>query len=225
MVAGTRSPSSHRVRPPPPLCVAEAKRHGIYFQVHRCNQTQRRKWVKTTVCYLGTPGSLSFSKSPDVNSAFTNILCVISPWRESDWTDSDDRVRGGKSQVCSVIHHSGSEVHGCGRLNNLAQSYLKCSEAVGRFTGELDIKTLGGAGFASQRTTGDDRVWDLSGYAGILLDVAESDCESSCHACMHSMRPLARVQAPTLPNHIVVKKCTRLTVKSIIAQPKDTPSS
>lgn len=40
--------------------------------------------------------------------------------------------------------------------------------------GNLDIDTLGGAGFASQRTTGSRR-WDLSAYEGIELDVAESD--------------------------------------------------
>ena len=56
---------------------------------------------------------------------------------------------------------------------------------MGRFNGELDIKTLGGAGFASQRTTG-DRTWDLSEHAGIVLDVTESDCEWSCDTCMHA---------------------------------------
>lgn len=40
--------------------------------------------------------------------------------------------------------------------------------------GNLDIDTLGGAGFASQRTTGSRR-WDLSAYDGMELDVAESD--------------------------------------------------
>jgi len=40
-----------------------------------------------------------------------------------------------------------------------------------RFHGDLDIKTLGGAGFASQRTTGDDVCWDLSGYDGIQLRI------------------------------------------------------
>ena len=47
-----------------------------------------------------------------------------------------------------------------------------------RFYGELDIKTLGGAGFASQRTVGDDSNWDLSGFAGIQLDIAKGDSES-----------------------------------------------
>ncbi|EME49727.1 hypothetical protein DOTSEDRAFT_20147 [Dothistroma septosporum NZE10] len=73
-------------------------------------------------------------------------------WEEDDWTSSDDRVRGGKSQ-----------------------SYLGCSHGIGRFHGNLDIDTLGGAGFASQRTTGDDRQWDLSDYAGIQIVVSKGD--------------------------------------------------
>ncbi|OCK82623.1 CIA30-domain-containing protein [Lepidopterella palustris CBS 459.81] len=75
-------------------------------------------------------------------------------WNPSDWTASDDQVRGGKSQ-----------------------SYLDCvsSDSVAHFNGELDIKTLGGAGFASQRTTGEDRLWDLKGYDGIQLDIIKAD--------------------------------------------------
>lgn len=46
-----------------------------------------------------------------------------------------------------------------------------------RFYGNLDIKTLGGAGFASQRTVGEDRSWDLSDYAGIQLNIAKGDSE------------------------------------------------
>ncbi|KAF1975060.1 NADH:ubiquinone oxidoreductase complex I intermediate-associated protein 30 [Bimuria novae-zelandiae CBS 107.79] len=74
------------------------------------------------------------------------------PWNASDWTASDDRVRGGKSQ-----------------------SYLDISNGTARFHGNLDIKTLGGAGFASQRTTTEDSTWDLSDYDGILLDLGKSD--------------------------------------------------
>ncbi|KAF2661381.1 NADH:ubiquinone oxidoreductase complex I intermediate-associated protein 30 [Lophiostoma macrostomum CBS 122681] len=74
------------------------------------------------------------------------------PWQASDWTASDDRVRGGKSQ-----------------------SYLDVSSGNARFHGTLDIKTLGGAGFASQRTTGDDRIWDLSSYDGIKIRLGKCD--------------------------------------------------
>ena len=48
-------------------------------------------------------------------------------------------------------------------------------EPIARFYGELDIKTLGGAGFASQRTTDDDRTWDLSDYDGIELAIVSAD--------------------------------------------------
>ena len=55
------------------------------------------------------------------------------------------------------------------------QSYLVRDEKNARFYGNLDIKTLGGAGFASQRTVGEDKNWDLSDYAGIQLDIAKGD--------------------------------------------------
>ena len=76
------------------------------------------------------------------------------PWSPLDWTSSDDRVRGGSSI-----------------------SELSCNPTspTAIFHGNLDIKTLGGAGFASQRTTGEDRNWDLSKYEGLILDIAKSD--------------------------------------------------
>jgi len=75
-------------------------------------------------------------------------------WSPLDWTSSDDRVRGGSSI-----------------------SKLTCSpfSPIAEFHGTLDIKTLGGAGFASHRTTGEDRKWDLSKYDGLVLDVVKSD--------------------------------------------------
>lgn len=73
-------------------------------------------------------------------------------WKASDWTASDDRVRGGNSQ-----------------------SYLEISGSTARFHGHLDIKTLGGAGFASQRTVAEDGNWDVSNYDGILLTLGKSD--------------------------------------------------
>lgn len=39
----------------------------------------------------------------------------------------------------------------------------------------MDIKTLGGAGFASQRTATEDQTWDLSKYHGIELEIEKSD--------------------------------------------------
>ncbi|PVH87167.1 CIA30-domain-containing protein [Cadophora sp. DSE1049] len=76
------------------------------------------------------------------------------PWSPLDWTSSDDRVRGGSS------------------ISELSCNPLSPTAI---FHGNLDIKTLGGAGFASQRTTGEDRSWDLSKYEGLVLDIAKSD--------------------------------------------------
>ncbi|RFN51921.1 complex i intermediate-associated protein 30 [Fusarium flagelliforme] len=68
------------------------------------------------------------------------------PWNSSLWTASDDRVRGGSS------------------ISHLTVS--SPTQAV--FHGHLDTKTLGGAGFASQRTKG-DLALDLSHTAGLQL--------------------------------------------------------
>ncbi|KAK1672904.1 complex I intermediate-associated protein 30 [Colletotrichum godetiae] len=74
------------------------------------------------------------------------------PWDSSLWTDSDDRVRGGKSQ-----------------------SHLHCeSPEKAEFFGNLDITALGGAGFASQRTLGTLDL-DLSQYDGLAIKVLKSD--------------------------------------------------
>ncbi|EQB55292.1 complex I intermediate-associated protein 30 [Colletotrichum gloeosporioides Cg-14] len=75
-----------------------------------------------------------------------------SPWDSSLWTDSDDRVRGGKSQ-----------------------SHMHCeSPEKARFFGHLDITTLGAAGFASQRTLGTLHL-DLRQYDGFVIRILESD--------------------------------------------------
>jgi hypothetical protein len=76
-------------------------------------------------------------------------------WNADDWTSSDDRVRGGKSE-----------------------SHLDCHGSSAIFHGTLDIKTLGGAGFASQRTRDTSRSWDLSPGDGILLKLGEGDDDS-----------------------------------------------
>jgi len=84
-------------------------------------------------------------------------LCLFGgdkPWSQNDWISSDDRVRGGSSI-----------------------SHLDCtpSSLIAVFNGNLDIKTLGGAGFASQRTTGEDKTWDLSKYDGLEIIIEKSD--------------------------------------------------
>jgi len=79
--------------------------------------------------------------------------CIHRNWSPLEWTSSDDRVRGGSSQ-----------------------SYIDASplSPIAVFYGNLDTKTLGGAGFASQRTT-TSSTWDLSNYDGILLDIEKTD--------------------------------------------------
>ncbi|KAL7946583.1 complex I intermediate-associated protein 30 domain-containing protein [Trichoderma barbatum] len=74
------------------------------------------------------------------------------PWDSSLWVTSDDRVRGGASQShLSVINPERA-----------------------RFYGHLDTQTLGGAGFASQHSLGVLN-WDLAGYEGIVIAVAQAD--------------------------------------------------
>ena len=65
----------------------------------------------------------------------------------------DDRVRGGSSQSYLTPVENSTNV---------------------RFFGTLDTKTLGGAGFASQTTTG-NKTWDLSSYAGLEVGVVKGD--------------------------------------------------
>lgn len=76
------------------------------------------------------------------------------PWDASLFTASDDRVRGGQSQSYLTVAEAGSQA---------------------TFSGTLDIKTLGGAGFASQRTVDNAPSWDLTGYSSLVLDVAHAD--------------------------------------------------
>jgi len=43
------------------------------------------------------------------------------------------------------------------------------------FYGVLDTKTLGGAGFASQKTSDMNRIWDLNPFDGIYLHIFKGD--------------------------------------------------
>ncbi|OIW25013.1 CIA30-domain-containing protein [Coniochaeta ligniaria NRRL 30616] len=77
------------------------------------------------------------------------------PWNASQWSSVDDRVRGGKS------------------ISHLAISDPKDHAT---FHGNLDIKTLGGAGFASQKTVPELFApgLDLSDYDSLVIDVHAS---------------------------------------------------
>ncbi|CAF9910603.1 MAG: hypothetical protein HETSPECPRED_010116 [Heterodermia speciosa] len=103
--------------------------------------------------------------------------CVLfgdsKPFLPPPWQTTDDRVRGGSSQ-----------------------SYLAALPNNGaRFYGNLDTKTLGGAGFASQfspiggqncnstsvvasqegSTSEGETVWDLSDYDGLQINLGKGD--------------------------------------------------
>ncbi|KAJ5209349.1 hypothetical protein N7449_003728 [Penicillium cf. viridicatum] len=83
----------------------------------------------------------------------TNKQIIFGPdWDLNRWTASDDCVRGGSSMS---------------NLEPTAEGVL--------FHGNLDIETLGGAGFASQRTVGNEQVWDLTGHDGIKLHIVLLD--------------------------------------------------
>ncbi|MCJ1252570.1 hypothetical protein MMC24_000376 [Lignoscripta atroalba] len=96
------------------------------------------------------------ARPQQVASAQLFLFGGSTPWitSVSKWAAIDDRVRGGSSQ---------SYLTPVPKTNHV------------RFCGTLDTKTLGGAGFASQTTTADDKVWDLSAYDGIEIDVVEGD--------------------------------------------------
>ncbi|KAK6500491.1 hypothetical protein TWF481_010835 [Arthrobotrys musiformis] len=98
--------------------------------------------------------------SSDINAIFrrntvTDLFGGRREWLSESWTASDDRVRGGRSQ-----------------------SYIKISsdKSTATFHGNLDITALGGAGFASQRTTDTaGGPWDLSKADGVAIGLAEID--------------------------------------------------
>ncbi|KAL2851491.1 complex I intermediate-associated protein 30-domain-containing protein [Aspergillus pseudoustus] len=76
-----------------------------------------------------------------------------SPWDPKVFRASDDTVRGGSSHSTLTVHRH-------------ALDAANANTAV--FSGTLEITALGGAGFASQQTTGDLNL-DLSSYDGIVL--------------------------------------------------------
>lgn len=61
------------------------------------------------------------------------------------------------------------------------------ASSVARFYGDLDIDTLGGAGFASQRTTAEDQTWNLSEYEGLELSIEKADCRKFCRPESNSL--------------------------------------
>lgn len=93
-----------------------------------------------------------------MKTAIRKSLPLFGPPRawlpESEFTASDDRVRGGSSRSTLEANATRTSV---------------------RFHGTLDTTTLGGAGFASQRTTSTTQTWNLSDYAGLELRLGVGD--------------------------------------------------
>ncbi|KAL0936302.1 cia30 family protein [Colletotrichum truncatum] len=87
---------------------------------------------------------------------------LFSPWNLSEWVASDDTVRNGKS-------HSTLDIIEPGAPGN------PFSESIANFHGNLDFVTLGGSGFASQRTVDDWPSIDISAYDTITLEIPFSD--------------------------------------------------
>jgi len=90
--------------------------------------------------------------------------------------------------------------------NRFIQSYLDCAphNPIAHFHGTLDIDTLGGAGFASQRTTDEDREWDLSSFEGIEITVVDGDCRPYSPVVLF-------VYSTSQLTHIMQKKAKRYT--------------
>jgi hypothetical protein len=95
------------------------------------------------------------------------------------------------------------------------QSYLVRDEKYARFYGNLDIKTLGGAGFASQRTVSEDKEWDLSEYAGIQLDIAKGDSK------FQYWRVYAIWERPTDSDHHTEKRYTLILKDTLLSRDPD----
>ncbi|CAH0056448.1 unnamed protein product [Clonostachys solani] len=87
------------------------------------------------------------------SSAYLDLFGGTQKWDASEWVTSDDRVRGGSSVSRLAVSDDGRAA---------------------TFTGHLDTSTLGGAGFASQRTRGTLHQ-DLSAYDGLLITVTGGD--------------------------------------------------
>ncbi|WYZ42693.1 hypothetical protein EsH8_VI_000392 [Colletotrichum jinshuiense] len=87
---------------------------------------------------------------------------LFTPWDKSQWVASDDTVRNGTS-------HSALDIIEAGAAGN------PFSESIANFHGNLDYATLGGAGFASQRTVDDWPSIDISAYDTITLEIPYAD--------------------------------------------------
>ncbi|QPC80333.1 hypothetical protein HYE68_011085 [Fusarium pseudograminearum] len=89
-------------------------------------------------------------------------LALFSPWDKHIWTASDDTVRGGISQSYFDVLEPKTHEN-------------PFSHPIAKFYGHLDHETLGGSGFATQRTIDGLPPTDLSKYDRLLLEIPYSD--------------------------------------------------
>ncbi|KAF4958743.1 hypothetical protein FSARC_10934 [Fusarium sarcochroum] len=99
---------------------------------------------------------------PSIARQAVSFLALFSPWDKSQWIASDDVVRGG-------ISHSSLDILEPKTADN------PFSHSIAKFHGTLDYVTLGGSGFASQRTIDDWPGLDLSGYDRLLVEISYTD--------------------------------------------------
>lgn len=90
-------------------------------------------------------------------------LPLFHPWNASDWTASDDTVRGGLSRSSLEVIPPGAPGNPFG------------DEPIASFAGTLDYEALNGSGFASQRTADGWAGADLSAYDRLVLEVPYAD--------------------------------------------------
>ncbi|GFZ43214.1 hypothetical protein JCM24511_00933 [Saitozyma sp. JCM 24511] len=139
-----------------------------------------------------------------MSSALSSGSSTIFPsWHFASWTAVDDRVRGGSSRS----HLDPVEVDLRGESTKAA-----------RFWGTLDIKTLGGAGFASQRYIFGPRPLSLprNEFTGICLSVLP---DKQSHIIAPAVSPS---HAGTQPTHFTL--VLKTTIRPEPNPPKVPPS-
>lgn len=158
---GTSAPSCVLLAEIPPL--GQSGPHGGSCSVLSCPSSTR-------------PSDLIKTTKQTLKTKLLPFLGRYSPWHASYFTASDDRVRGGKSQsYLTVLVGPDSATTTTTAAPAPAPATGSGSSSRAEFAGHLDIKTLGGAGFASQRTVDDLPAWDLSAFDTLVLDVARAD--------------------------------------------------
>lgn len=121
--------------------------------------------------------------------AAANTLALFQPWNASDWTASDDSIRGGLSQSSLEIINSSS-------------SSSTTAAVVARFYGTLDYEALNGSGFASQRTVDGWAGVDLSAYDRLVLTVANGGGDDNNNTAASAAAAAAKTYSLNLKDTI-----------------------